>query len=123
MGFPVTNFQIVSTDPERTSAFYAQLCGWTVNDENPLRYRQFATGAGRGIDGGVWPAPPGAPAFVQLQIEVDDVAQVLARAVALGAAVLVPKQTLPQGETMAVLRDPLGLSFLLHTPAPRRSAF
>ena len=123
MGFPVTHFQIVTTDPERVSTFYAQLCGWTVNDDNPLRYRQLATNAGRGIEGGVWPAPPGAPTFVQLHVEVDDVARAIEKAVGLGGAVLVPLQMLPQGETMAVLRDPLGGSFVVHAPAPKRSAF
>lgn len=120
MGNPVTHFQILTPDPERAAAFYTQLCGWTVDDANPLRYRRLLTGAQRGIEGGIWPAPPDATSFVQLHIEVADVAASVARAQELGAAVLVPVQTLPQGERMAVLRDPLGVSFVLHSPAAAR---
>jgi predicted enzyme related to lactoylglutathione lyase len=35
----------------------------------------------------------------------------IAAAVALGAAVVVPKAVLPDGDTMAVLVDPTGLAF------------
>ena len=40
-----------------------------------MGYRQIHTGSERGIQGGIWPAPPQAPAFVQLFMEVEDVAQ------------------------------------------------
>jgi hypothetical protein len=61
-----------------------------------------------------WPAPPEVKAFVQLFLEVPDVAAALDRAVALGARVAVPRQTLPDGDEMAVLVDPEGLPFGIH---------
>ncbi len=120
MGHPVTHFQIVTKDPDKLATFYSKLCGWSVNADNPLRYRVLSTGAGRGIDGGIWPAPPEATGFVQLHIEVPDVASAVAQATALGAGVLLPVQTLPQGEQMAVLRDPDGIPFVLHSVARKR---
>jgi predicted enzyme related to lactoylglutathione lyase len=48
---------------------------------------------------------------VQLFVEVDDCAAFVQSAVDKGARVLVPPQVLPGGETMAVLRDPAGMSF------------
>ncbi len=115
MGAPVTHFQIVTKDPEKLAAFYTQLCGWTMNADNLLRYRELATNAGRGIDGGIWPAPAEAQGFVQLHFEVEDVAQKVSEATQLGAGVLVPPQTLPHGEQMAVLRDPDGIPFVLRS--------
>ena len=58
MGAPVTHFQIVTKDPDKLAAFYTKLCDWKSNADNPLGYRMLSTGAGRGIEGGIWPAPP-----------------------------------------------------------------
>jgi predicted enzyme related to lactoylglutathione lyase len=64
----------------------------------------------------VWPAPPQLERpFVQLFIEVDDVSAYLARATSLGATVIVPESVLPDGDSMAVLHDPAGMSFAIRT--------
>ena len=73
-------------------------------------------GSERGIHGGVWPAPPQAPSFVQLFVEVDDCDAYVEQAGALGATVLIPPQALPDGDTMAVLRDPCGMTFGIVRP-------
>ena len=117
MGCPVTQWQILSKHPDRTATFYGELFGWRVTADNPLGYRQVETNAGRGIDGGIWPAPPEAPNFVQLFIEVDDMQAHLERATALGARVLIPPQTLPEGDQLAILLDPEGMSFGMHRRA------
>jgi predicted enzyme related to lactoylglutathione lyase len=104
---PVIQWQMLSPEPEKAAGFYGQLFGWTVHADNPLNYRQVDTGTKRGISGGIWPAPPGVRGFVQLFVEVADVAAHVAKATALGATVLIPPQTLPQGEVMAMRHDPL----------------
>jgi predicted enzyme related to lactoylglutathione lyase len=111
MGRPVTQWQILSKDPEACASFYSQLFGWHVNSDNPLGYRRVDTGSDRGIGGGIWPAPPQAPSFVQLFVEVEDIAGEVERAKALGASVLIPPQRLPEGDQLAILRDPEGMSF------------
>ncbi|HXM43882.1 MAG TPA: VOC family protein [Bryobacteraceae bacterium] len=117
MGNPVVQFQIVSAAPEETAGFYASLFGWTVDANNPMGYRQIDTGSKAGIQGGIWPAPPHAPSFVQLFIGVADVKSSVAQAVELGAKVIIPPTVLPEGEEMAVLHDPQGMSFAVWQPA------
>ncbi|MFN8572093.1 MAG: VOC family protein [Gemmatimonadaceae bacterium] len=117
MGNPVMQFQMLSRNPEQAAEFYRAMFGWTINADNPMGYRQVQTGAGRGIDGGIWPAPPEVNAFVQLFIEVPDVDASVATATSLGGHVIMPTQRLPQGETMAILQDVQGLTFGVYTPA------
>ena len=107
----VVKWQILSKDAEKTARFYSSLFDWKTDTANMLGYREIKTGSDRGIDGGVWPAPPEAQDFVQLFIEVDDVDATIAKATRLGARVVVPKSALPDGDTMAILFDPAGLSF------------
>ena len=121
MANPVTQFQILSKDPEATASFYSYLFGWNVDSTNPLGYRRIATGAPEGIQGGIWPAPPHAPNFVQLFISVEDVGEALQRAETLGAKVLIPPTVLPEGDEMAVLLDPQGMSFAIWRAAKQES--
>ena len=111
MGNPVVQFQILSKVPEESAQFYSNLFGWTVNADNPLGYRQISTGTQDGIQGGIWPAPPQAPNFVQLFIAVDNVAMCCEKAEKAGAKVIIPRTSLPDGSEMAVLHDPQGISF------------
>jgi predicted enzyme related to lactoylglutathione lyase len=107
---PVTAWQIISSNPDATTSFYQKLFDWQVDRSNALGYRELKSGE-NGLDGGVWPGPPEAGSFAQLFVEVQDVAEYLERAVSLGATVLVPASTLPDGDVMAVLKDPVGLPF------------
>ena len=113
---PVLQWQMLSPEPEKVVEFYRSLFGWRVSTGNALGYREVETG---GTPGGVWPAPPGAPAFVQLFVGVEDVAQAVERAGALGATVIVPVTTLPDGDVMAIMRDPVGMTFGLMRHAAR----
>ena len=115
---PVVSWQILARDPEAVAVFYRDLFGWTLSVDNALRYRELRSGSQRGIDGGVWPAPPEAPSFVQLFVEVDDVEAYVTRATAAGAQIVVPVSVLPAGDVMAVLVDPAGLAFGLRSAAP-----
>lgn len=108
---PVMRWQIVSPQSERLAEFYTRLFDWEVHRDNMLGYAMVDTGTERGIPGGIWPAPPEAPTFAQLFVEVDDCAAYVARATTLGATVLVAPQALPDGDVMAILKDPAGLSF------------
>jgi predicted enzyme related to lactoylglutathione lyase len=111
MGNAVMQFQMISKTPDETAQFYSALFGWRVNDNNPMGYRQIDTGSTAGIQGGIWPAPPQAPNFVQLFMLVEDVNASVARATELGAKLLIPPTRLPEGDEMAVLHDPQGMSF------------
>ena len=113
MSNPVVQFQILSKEPDATAGFYTELFGWTVRADNPMGYRQIDTGSKDGIPGGIWPAPPQSPNFVQLFVKVDDVTASVKKAEGLGAKLLIPPTTLPEGDEMAVLLDPQGMSFAM----------
>jgi uncharacterized protein len=117
MGDPVVRWQMISARPDDVARFYSDVFGWTVSRENALGYRQFDTGDGGGCPGGVWPAPPEAPTFVQLFVQVADVDAVVAAVVARGGGVVVPRSVLPDGEVMAILRDPFGATVGVVSPA------
>ena len=114
MSNAVVRWQMISPDPARTVAFYETMFGWSTSQANALGYREITAGDG-GIDGGVWPAPPNAAGFVQLYISVDDVPAAVVQAESLGASVIVPASQLPDGDSMAVLRDPTGAPFVVCT--------
>ncbi|HTI69948.1 MAG TPA: VOC family protein [Candidatus Limnocylindria bacterium] len=107
---PVIRWQIVSPEPDKAAQFYHHLFGWELSKANAMGYRELKSGTASTVDGGVWPAPPGQGGFVQLFFEVPDVDACLAKASTLGATVIVPKSVLPDGDTMAVLLDPTGIS-------------
>lgn len=119
MGDPVVQWQVISKEPDKHAAFYAAVFGWRIGSDNPLGYRVADTGSSKGIPGGFWPAPPEAQAFVQLFVEVADIAATIKKVTERGGAVLIPPQMLPQGEQMAILRDPMGVTFGVTVPGKK----
>lgn len=110
MSAPVLQWQLVSKNPDQLARFYGDLFDWRISTKNALGYRQVSTGAD-GCDGGMWPAPPDGPSFVQLFVGVPDVEKAVVKALELGAQLIVPTTTLPDGDVMAVLADPCGVTF------------
>lgn len=111
MSNPVTRFQILSKNPEKSAEFYTGVFGWTVDANNAMGYREINTGSDRGIAGGIWPSPPEGKDFVQLFIEVDDIDAVVTSITRSGGNIIMPPQTLPDGDRMAIALDPLGVAF------------
>ena len=114
MNNPVVRWQVITPDPELSSNFFADLFGWETNRDNALGYRDVRAGDG-GIHGGIWPAPEGVKAFVQLFVKVDDIDDCIQKATRLGAKVIVPKTALPDGNQMAVFLDPQGMPVAICT--------
>ena len=112
MGNPVTHWQIVSKDPEGAALFYKKMFGWSIDAANALNYRMVDTQSdGKGVPGGIWPIPPEGHALVQLFVEVDDVVAATEKAAELGAAIVMPRQLLPDGDEMAIIHDSFGITF------------
>ena len=112
---PVVRWQIISAEPGQSAAFYQKLFAWKLSTANALGYRELSSGSPPGVEGGVWPGTPGTPSFAQLFIEVENLDDTIDRAAKLWAQIIVPKAVLPDGDTMAVLRDPAGLPFAVCT--------
>jgi predicted enzyme related to lactoylglutathione lyase len=110
-------WQILAKEPDKLAEFYTNLFGWKVNANNALSYRQIDTGSGRGIGGGIWPAPPEGHGLVSLYVEVDSVKAYVEKATSLGAKLLIPPQKLPDGDEMAVMLDLEGIPLGIFKPA------
>jgi uncharacterized protein len=96
MAHPILHFQMILKDPDKSSRFYTDLFGWTVEAPDAMGFRMLSTNAPDGIGGGIWPEPPGGTGFVQL-FGTDDVAASVEAAKKLGATVEVPPTKLPKG--------------------------
>jgi predicted enzyme related to lactoylglutathione lyase len=105
--FPVAHWQAVVKDPTSAAAFYSTCFGWSVDDGNALGYRALSN---CGLDGGIWPSGDAGP-FIQLFVGVPDVDAMLREVETHGGKILVPKQVLPDGDEMAVIADPQGISW------------
>ena len=107
MGNPIVHFEIRSTDPNATRAFYGTLFGWTYPEGGMPGYTYVDSGVPTGtIPGGISPTQGGAP-LVTVFAGVDDVQATLDRAVALGATIVQPTMKVP-GVTFALFADPQG---------------
>ena len=125
----VVHFEIHASQPARLIEFYGALLGWKFAQPMP-GYWQIDTGRGAkpGIDGGLiqrrGPAATGGQplnAFL-CTVEVEALDATLARALALGATLALPKMAIPGVGWLAYVKDPdenlLGLS----QPDPTASA-
>jgi len=120
MANPVMHWQILTKQPKKLEEFYSALFGWRVSGDNALGYRQVDTAANEGINGGFWPiAEKEGHSMVQLFVRVDDVKAHAKKAEALGAHIVIPPQTLPEGDEMTVAVDPDGIPFAMFQGAGR----
>ncbi len=110
MGAPVVHFEIHSTDATHTQKFFEELCDWTVDSNNPMKYGLVKTEAGSGIDGGITEAQdgPAGGAGVVFYAEVDDLQAYLDKAESLGGKMVMPVTDIPGMVTFALFTDPEG---------------
>jgi predicted enzyme related to lactoylglutathione lyase len=113
MGQAVVHFEIIGRDGEATQAYYAELFGWEIDSDNPMKYGTIArksaqTADGIGIGGGVAGGPEGYGGHVTFYVQVDDVEAGLAKAESLGGArVFGPDEVMP-GLILGQFTDPEG---------------
>jgi hypothetical protein len=113
------HFEIEAGEPERAMKFYGELFGWTFKQWGEEPYWLVTTGDPKapGIDGGLMPrrgaGPDGAQpvnAFVCI-VDVPDIDAALARVVALGGTITVPKMAVPTVGWLGYAKDPEGNVF------------
>jgi predicted enzyme related to lactoylglutathione lyase len=102
---PVVHWEIGAADPERLRAFYSEMFNWAIG-EGPIM--SIPVGVG-----GPQPGPAGhirasQQGGVTLYIQVRDLADSLARTVALGGTVVRERIQIPDGATLALITDPEG---------------
>jgi hypothetical protein len=114
MGSPVVHFEIRSSDPDASRAFYGQLFGWSFPDGGIPGYTYVETGVDGAIPGGISPLQGGDP-VVTFFVGVEDVAATLDAAAAAGGTVVQAATDVP-GVRFGVFADPLGQVVGVATP-------
>ena len=113
MGRPVVHFEIVGKDGDKLQSYYAELFGWEIDDNNPMKYgivqREANTNAdGVGIGGGISTGPEGYDGHVTFYVEVPDVEAALAQAESLGGTRMMGPEQVMEGLVIGLFTDPQG---------------
>ena len=108
MGSPVVHWELWSKDPQGAADFYEKVFDWKIQHHPELQYRSVDTGAGAGINGGIfqpdksgpWPGP------LAFSIDVDDLDEYAKKIEAAGGKILVSKQEVPGMGWFSLFADP-----------------
>ncbi|MCC6796316.1 MAG: VOC family protein [Candidatus Hydrogenedentes bacterium] len=113
----VTHFEIAAANPEKAAQFYREVFGWNVagwpgDDE----YWTLTTGpeTEEGIDGGVYGKKNDAQQPVTVSVSVNSIDDYVARVIARGGRVVVPKREISGVGWLAYCCDCDGVVFCLH---------
>ena len=113
MGQPVVHFEVIGKDPAALQSYYAELFGWEIDADNPMKYgtvqREGNTNPdGVGIGGGVGAGPEGYDGHVTFYVEVPDVEAALAQAESLGGTRMMGPDEPMEGVEIGMFSDPEG---------------
>jgi hypothetical protein len=113
MGQPVVHFEVVGKDGEKLQKYYADLFGWEVDANNPMKYgmvaREGNTGADDvGIGGGIGGGPPGYEGHVTFYVAVPDVEEALKKAETLGGERVMGPEKIMDMVELGQFKDPEG---------------
>jgi hypothetical protein len=112
----VLHFEVHASQPQLLIDFYSALLGWSFQKYGPMDYWLIVTGPDGqpGINGGLMPRRGAAPtdgqavnAFV-CTVGVDAVDAVVAKSLALGATIALPRMPVPGVGWLAYIKDPDG---------------
>lgn len=109
MGQPVVHWELWSKDPERVSAFYAEVFDWNVQHIPDIDYRLVATGGEGGIDGGIMKPQEGPwPGNMAFYIDVDDLGKYREKIVEAGGKIIVEEMEVPNVGSFSLFEGPDG---------------
>ncbi len=119
-----THFELATSDPEKTAAFYRDVFGWDVKKwEGPVDYWLITTGdtSTPGINGGLM-VTDGSFIGTVNTIEVDDIDAVIAKVKAHGGEMQLEKDVIPGVGYQAYFKDTSGIMVGLHKADPSAGA-
>jgi uncharacterized protein len=121
MGQPVVHFEVIGQDGEKLRQYYAELFGWEINADNPMKYgiverEGNLSPEGIGIGGGIAGGPDGYGGHVTFYVGVPDIEAALAKAESLGGTRIMGPETImdmvelgqfadPEGHVIGVVKD------------------
>jgi hypothetical protein len=113
MGQPVVHFEIIGKDGAKLQSYYAELFGWDIDANNPMKYGVIqrdgnTTSEGAGIGGGVGVGPEGYEGHVTVYVAVPDVEAALAKAESLGGTRTMGPTQVMEGIEIGMFKDPEG---------------
>jgi uncharacterized protein len=113
MGQPVVHFEVVGKEGEKLNGYYAEMFGWEIDANNPMKYGIVDREAnvnpeGIGIGGGIGQGPEGYEGHVTFYVEVPDVEASLQKAESLGGTRVMGPETIMEGVTLGQFLDPEG---------------
>lgn len=114
-------FEIGTSRPEETQAFYAALFGWTFTP-GPIAgfdYRDITTGPAHPLQGGVLVTPPQVPGYAIFVVTVADVAATCQQVSEHGGTVDLGPTSTDDGLSFAYVSDPHGNRFGVFSPPQR----
>lgn len=113
---------LMSSDPERSKAFYGTLFGWTADAPNPDFGGYTNLRHGGDVVAGLMQATPdmGAADVWSVYLAVEDAAATVAAAERSGASVLVPATEIGTLGSMAVVADPGGAAVGVWQPGEHK---
>lgn len=112
--------ELLTTDVAGAKAFYGELLGWTLQDDNSHGMEYTIARAGETMTGGIMAQPEqcrGMPPAWGAYVTVDNVDTLLPRVEKLGGRIVVPPMDIPSLGRFAVIQDPQGavLSLISYT--------
>jgi uncharacterized protein len=102
---PLVHFEIEATDIALQRAFYGQMFNWDIGDGS---IGSFKAGLGAPEAGPAGHIRQSQRSGITLYIQVRDLAESCARAVALGGSIVLDRLEVPNGPTLAAIVDPEG---------------
>lgn len=116
-----THFELATDNLERTAAFYRDVFGWKIDKwEGPVEYWLVTTGDAStpGINGGLMHTGGDFKGTVNT-IEVADIDAAIAKVLAHGGEVALPKDAIPGVGYQAYVKDNSGIIIGLHQADPK----
>jgi predicted enzyme related to lactoylglutathione lyase len=114
MGNPFVHVELMSTDINKSKAFYGSLFDWDLDDVQMPEMTYTMIKVGEGTGGGMLKNPiPGALSSWLAYVSVDDVSASTAKAKTLGAKVMKDVTEVPDMGWFSIITDPTGAMLAL----------
>ena len=114
---------LMTSDPDKTAAFYTALFGWTVDDPGPdyggYKILQRGSDDENGVGGLMANQDSSQPTSWHPYVAVEDVDATLAKAKELGGSVVLEAMDVPNVGRIAVIQDPTGAVLGVIKPSPQ----
>ena len=117
MANPFVHIELSTTDLPKAKAFYGQLFGWKLTDNQMDQGTYTLVDVGDGVGGGMMQQMmPGAGSAWLAYVAVDDLAASTSKTRELGAHVMMDSMEVPNMGTFSIFTDPTGAMLALWQP-------